>query len=105
MTDTNLDHYALSSSPYNKLIDANDADADDDAAATDDGDDDGDKPRANYAQRAGMSVLGTLASQNSAEGPFSTRVSAPSTCTLSSRYSGLINKNSPAKCRRFIIFC
>lgn len=98
-------HSPAHPTPYNKLIDANDADADDDAAADDDGDNDGDRPRANYAQRAGMSVLGTLASQNSAEGPFSARVSAPSTCTLSSRYSGLINKNSPAKCRRCIIFC
>lgn len=56
-------HSPAHPTPYNKLIDVNDADADDDAAATDDGDNDGDKPRANYTQRAGMSVLGTLASQ------------------------------------------
>lgn len=56
-------HSLAHPTPYNTLIDANDADADDDAAATDDGDNDGDKSRANYTQRAGMSVLGTLASQ------------------------------------------
>lgn len=50
-------HCPAHPTPHNKLIDANDADAADDvAAATDDGDNDGDKPRANSTQRAGMSV-------------------------------------------------
>lgn len=55
-------HATVHPTPHNKLIDAYDAD-DDIAASTDDGDNDDDKPRANYTQRAGMSVLRSLTSQ------------------------------------------
>lgn len=76
------------STPYNKLIDANDADDDADA---DDGDNDDDKPRVNYRQRAGLSVMGSLTSQNSADRPFSAFTAALDTCihTHSGYSSGL----------------
>lgn len=49
-------HCPAHPTPHNKLIDANDAEAADDVAAAAAADNDGDKPRANSTQRAGMPV-------------------------------------------------